>query len=82
MKVVLLQDVKSIGKKDTVVEHSKRRHDQTPDAETHIVTVNLGAGGKSATKMCGKPDKGNSKNDGASAGGCFFIHLSFGLPFF
>ena len=60
----------------------KCRHDQTPDAEPYIVTVNLGAGGKSAAEMRGEPDKGNTKNDGigAGAGRRFFIHLSVCLP--
>ena len=83
MKVVLLQDVKSIGKKDTVVKHGKRRHEQTPDAITHVVTVDLGAGSKAAAKMCCKPDKSHAEDNRrpADAGGCFFAHLSSRLPF-
>ena len=74
----------AVGEKDTVVEHGKCRHDQTPDAEPYIVTVNLGAGGKSAAEMRGEPDKGNTKDDGigAGAGRRFFMHLSVCLPFF
>ena len=72
----------AVGKKDTVVEHGKCRHDQAPDAKTHIVTVNLGAGGKSAAEMRGEPDKGNTKDDGRCAGRSFFIHLFLCLPFF
>ena len=72
----------AVGKKDTVIEHGKCRHDQAPDAEPYIVTVNLGTGGKSAAEMRGEPDKGNTKDDGigAGAGRRFFIHLSVCLP--
>lgn len=72
----------AVGKKDTVIEHGKCRHEQTPDAEPYIVTVNLGAGGKSAAEMRGEPDKGNTKDDGigAGAGRRFFMHLSVCLP--
>lgn len=73
----------TIGEKDAVVEHGKCRHEQTPDTITHIVAVDLGAGSKAAAKMCRKPDKSHAEDNRrpADAGGRFFVHLSFRLPF-
>ena len=49
----------AVGKKHCIIEHRGRRHDQAPDPITHIVTVDLRAGGKTAAEMSRKPHKRN-----------------------
>ena len=53
--LMLSGKTQTVGKKYRIVDHSQNRHDQTPDPETHKITVDLGAGSESAAKMRSKP---------------------------